>query len=253
MKKFYLILTALAMVGMVSACKQDNPAEQGGNGKKAGNSFDIKIDGQFDDWKSADIPTAELGDIEYEYPNLLVLKSCGDKDNLYFYLEVKLDDEQEWATFGIYVDSDNDPLTGGVSWLWSKEGAGFEYNIESENGFLKNHTTYAHMEDMKCYKNLGPDGVEVWGDGWLGWEDPAASGFDENAGVVKDGIAYVEFSVPRNIINAKKAGATVNVSAVTFRQRTWNDGGWWDWPNGGALPASEDGVGQADMLSVKLP
>lgn len=262
MKKFYVIFAAIAMAGLMCACDNEDPVDQGGSGRKAGKSFDITIDGKFDDWKSADIPTAELGDIENEYPNLLVLKSCGDKENLYFYFEVKIDEAQEWATFGIYVDSDNNPSSGGVSWLWSKEGAGFEYNIESEEGFLQNNTTYAVMNDIKCYKNLGPDGVEVWGDGWKGWDENVASGFDKNAGVVKDGVAYFELAVARNVINAKKTGAIVNVSAVTFKQRTWVekinpetnvDEGWWDWPNGGALPASEDGVGYADMLAVKLP
>lgn len=264
MKKYSVILAALAMVGMVCACEEapidDN--NNGGGGKDNKNSFEIKVDGEFNDWTSEDIPTAELGEIENEYPNLLVLKACGDKDNLYLYFEVKLDPDQTWATFGVYVDSDNDPSTGGVSWLWSDEGAGFEYNIESEDGFLADHNTYAVMNDIKCYKNLGPDGVEVWGDDWLGWDENVASSFDKNAGVVRDGVAYFEISVPRNIINARKANATVNVSAVTFKQRTWKeninpetgvDEGWWDWPNGGALPASEDGVGTADMLAVKLP
>lgn len=255
MKKFYVILAAIAMAGMVCACTDDDPVNNGGTGRKGGQSFDIKIDGQFDDWKSADIPTAELGDeIEHAYPNLLVFKSCGNADELFFYFEVKIDEAQEWATFGIYVDSDNDPLTGGVSWLWSDEGAGFEYNIESEDGFLANNTTYAVMNDIKCYKNLGPDGVEVWGDGWLGWDENVASGFDKNAGVVRDGVAYFELSVSRNTVNAKKAGAIVNVSAVTFKQRTWNEGGWWDWPNGGALPCDDElDYGHADMLQVKLP
>jgi hypothetical protein len=263
MKKiFFISLAAFAAVCMLNSCKEDGPINGGGGGKKTGDSYDIKIDGKFDDWKSSDIPTAELGEIENDYPNLLVLKSCGDKDNIYFYLEVKLDEEQTWSTFGLYIDADNDPLSGGVSWLWSKEGAGFEYSIESEDGFLKNNTTYAVMNDIKCYKNLGPDGVEVWGEGWLGWDENVASGFDSNAGVVKDGVAYVEIAVERSIINAKKAGATVNVGAVTFKQRTWvenintetgQDEGWWDWPNGGALPASEDGVGQAELLAVKLP
>ena len=254
MKKLNFLFAALAVFGMVCACNDEGPVDEGGSGKSDGKGVEIKIDGQFADWASADIPTAELGDIEYEYPNLLVLKSCGDKDNLYFYFEVKLDKDQTWCTFGIYVDSDNDPLSGGVSWLWSKEGAGFEYNIESEIGFIDSATVaYNVMNDIKCYKNLGPDGVEVWGDGWLGWDENVAENFATNAGVVKDGVAYFELSVPRNIVNARKAGQTVNVGAVTFKQRTWNAGGWWDWPNGGALPASEDGVGYADLLAVKLP
>lgn len=254
MKKFYVIFAAIAMAGMVCACNNDDPANQGGGGRKGGQSFDIKVDGKFDDWKSADIPTAELGDVETGYLNLLTLKACGDKDNIYFYFEVKLDEGQTWSTFGIYVDADNDPSTGGVSWLWDKGSAGFEYQLESEEGFLKDNNTYAVMNDIKCYKNLGPDGVEVWGDGWLGWDDNVASGFDQNAGVVKDGVCYFELAVARNVINAKKTGAIVNVGAVTFLQRTWNEGGWWDWPNGGSLPQAESGYGEgAELLKVKLP
>lgn len=262
MKKiFFISLAVIATLSMFCSCEKSGKGGQGGSGRKAGDSFDIKIDGQFADWKDAAIPTAELDeDMVTDYRNLLVLKSCGDKDNMYFYFEVAIDEEQTWSTFGLYLDVDNNPLTGGVSWLWSKEGAGFEYQIESEDGFLASNTAYAVMNDIKCYKNLGPDGVEVWGEGWLGWDENVASGFATNAGVVKDGVAYFEMAIPRNIISASKTGATVNVGGVTFLQRTWFenivdgvDEGWWEWPNGGALPASEGGLTEAELLSVKLP
>lgn len=244
MKKYYVILAALAMVGMVCACNQDN-VEDGGNGKKD-DAVSIKIDGTFDDWKSNDIAFADLSDVEEtSYPNLTLMKAAADSKKVYFYFEYTLEDDQTVAPIDILINSDGDASTGFTSWIWSKEGCGWDFMLESEAGFLGENKTIADLSDMAVYKCIEGDGQDAWDDGSK-FEQQNVDDFIACKGAVKDGVAYFEVSVLRSVLNANKAGK------ITFGV-TMTDATTGDWVTKGILPQSADGIGTADMLEVVLP
>lgn len=242
MKKFSFIFAALVIAGMACACNNDDdPANGGGNGKKE-TAVNIKIDGVFDDWKG-EFASADLADIEEsKYPNLTLMKAAADSKNVYFYFEFTLEAGQTGAPIDILINSDGDAATGFTSWIWSNEGCGWDYLLESEGGFLTEAGGIADLSDMNVYKCTAGDGQDGWDDGSV-MEQQNVDDFVACKGVVKDGVAYFEVSVLRSIINANKKGKLA--FGVTMSNQ--------DWVTKGILPQGEDGIGTADMLEVALP
>ncbi len=245
MKKFSIIFAALVIAGMACACKNnDDPVNDGGNGNKEA-AVNIKIDGVFDDWKG-EFASADLADIEETaYPNLTLMKAAGDAKNLFLYFEYKLAEGQTVAPIDILINSDGDASTGFTSWIWSKEGCGWDFMLESELGFLGENNTITDLADMAVYKCIEGDGQDAW-DAGSKFEQQNADDFIACKGTVKDGVAYFEVSILRSVINANRKG---NISlGITMTDATTGD-----WVTKGILPQGEDGIGTADMLEVALP
>lgn len=255
MKKIYFILAAIAMVSMFS-CKKDDGKKDDKKGSDEEATSIIVIDGKFDDWAKVNTK-AEVPDGVNDYGNLLLMKAIGDEENIYLYFECQLDEEQTKAPIDLFFDSDNNAGTGFISWLWAKDGCGWEYMVETENGYLDNGTAISDMSDMAAYicksyqdPNTGEQ-VEAWGTS-AKFEKTDAKEFVEVKGVVKNEIATFELSIPRNIVNANKKG-TINIGASIYKQPVWNEGGWYDWPTAGVAPLDAEGVGKASFLAVALP
>ncbi|MBP5637792.1 MAG: hypothetical protein J6X25_09835 [Bacteroidales bacterium] len=267
MKKIYFIsLAILATVGMLCSCEKGGKGHGGknnGNGNGGDASVEITIDGDFSDWTSTAIATAEYPEDDATYPNLHVMKVAADEDNLFFYFEYELAEGQHKSAIDIMIDCDHNPLTGFISWIWDKGGCGYEYLLESEGGFLnENATGVKNMDDMAIYfaKNyLNPtsnEQVDAWGAGAV-QERLTNKDFAENKGYVKDGIVYMELSIPRSVVNATRAGY-VGVG-VTFSdvadELSWNEEhteSWYDWITTGILPLDE-GIGKSFLLDVQVP
>lgn len=263
MKKIYFIsLAILATVGMLCSCEKGGKGHGGKNNGNGGDAnVEIKIDGEFTDWTSPSIATAEVTE-ESAYPYLHVMKVTADEDNLYFYFEYEIAEDQVKSALDIFIDNDHNPLTGFISWIWDKAGCGWEYLLESEQGFL--NTTYddagvptgingiRDMEDMKIYfaraytNPTSGEQVDAWGEG-ADQEELNNKDFSETKGIVIDGIAYFEVSVPRSVVNCTRAGY-IGVG-VTATQVTVPDG---NWITKGVLPLDE-GVGKSFFLDVQIP
>ncbi|MBO4434080.1 MAG: hypothetical protein J5769_01335 [Bacteroidales bacterium] len=262
MKKIYIILAILATVGMFCSCQKGGKGGKGGNGGNGGDAVAITIDGEFNDWTNTSIATAEVDENEAGYPYLHVMKVAADEDNLYFYFEYEVVEDQVKSALDIFIDNDHNPLTGFISWIWDKGGCGWDYLIESEAGFLK--TTYDADGNATGFDGIREmdDAIIYWaeaytnpttgeqGDAWDAGsvQTPLTSkDFTETKGKVVDGIAYFEMSVPRSVVNCTRGGyigVGVTVTNVVM------PGG--DWVTAGILP-NEGGVGQDSFLDVQLP
>ena len=247
MKKIFLtIIAAVAMVSMVSSCnKPDDPNKDPKDEPKDEPKEAVVIDGAFADWAALkDVAVAEIGETS-AYPGLLTLKATADESNIYVYFEYELQEEgedgalQTSAPFEIYVNSDGNPATGGASWLWSE--IGYEYMLECETGFLGENNTVRDMDDMNIYLFDGVDGVDAWGEGGHLTQQEVTS-FCESAGAIKNGIATVEVSFLRSVVNANKAGScTLGIVAY--------NGGW---GTTGVLPQGA-AAGEVALMEVALP
>lgn len=248
MKKVYFILAAIAMVSMFS-CKKDDGKKDNKKGSDEEATSIIVIDGKFDDWK--DVKTVASVADESAYPNLLTMKAVGDEDNLYLFFEYELVEDQNASAIDILINADGKGTTGFSSWIWGDGGCGWEYMLESENGFLADAETYKVMDDLKFYvcevwqNPTTGEQLDAWGDGAKFKEVENSSSFTENKGVVSNGVAKFELSIPRNTINASKKG---NISVGVTATNVVNG----DWVTAGILPL-EEGVGAGSMLEVALP
>lgn len=245
MKKFFYFTAALAILGMAFSCSKDDSKDKGGKegGKDGESTVSIKIDGSFDDWKSADIASADITEAEEatSYPNLKLMKCTADSKKVYFYFEFELADGQTGAPIDILINADGDVSTGFTSWIWADEGCGWDYLLESEAGFLGEGNTINDLSDMNVYKCVAGDGQDGWDDG-SEMEQLNVEDFTACKGSVVSGVAYFEASVLRSVINANKAGKMA--FGVTMSDQDWN--------TLGILPQGEEGLG-AYMLEVTLP
>ncbi len=246
MKKIFMILAAIAMVGMV-ACKKDDTKKEKTNTEETTEAAAIKIDGDFSDWKAlkSGVSSCELGE-ENAYPGLLAMKAYADEDNLYIYFEYEIQEEQgDGAPIDIFVNADNSPATGGISWLYDKDGMGYEFFVESEKGFLENNNAAVrNMTDMAVYSFTGQNGTDAWDDvnGDAGLTKKDAQDFCESAGKVSNGVATVEISIPRSVINATKKG-TIGLGISTY---------FASWATSGVLPQGA-AAGAESLMDVTLP
>lgn len=253
MKKVFLtILAVVSMTALVCSCEKDNK----NNGKQ--NNVDdtselVTIDGKFTDWAALkDVAVSEVPDGLESYCNMLVMKATADADNVYLYFEYQLAEDQLEAPFDIFFNADGNAGTGFVSWIWSKEGCGWDYLLETEGGILVDGTGIADLSDMNIYMAetyMGADeatGEQVQLDGWASGAKQKKlelKDFAEAKGEVKNGVAMFEVAILRSVINATKKG---NVGiGITISDAGWN--------TMGILPIDETGVGTAEFLQVALP
>lgn len=211
----------------------------------------IVIDGQFADWTAAasGVTTALLPD-GCTKVSVLALKVTSDAENIYVYFEQELEEGQAASPFDFFLNTDGDDATGASTYLWTD--AGWDYLVESEEGFLASATAVQDMDDMALYKFIGPDGAD-------GWDDPdetddidapyqersEETGFAASAGVVENGIAKVEVSIKRSIFGKNLGGKDkiIKVGILLYEGDSWKDNG--------VLPQEEDGAVCA-MMAVTL-
>ena len=253
MKKVFFILASIAMVAMVCSCKKDTKKGGKTGGGDEPTAAAIVIDGNFSDWTVAGIAKTETPGEELQYGLALKMMGAADEDNIYFYFEVKLAEGITAAPFDIFLNSDCDPATGFISWIWDKTACGWDYLIETEAGFLKKEGekfVLADFADANLYRAKvwkDNDGVQL--DGWATepvkaeQEKLTNKDFVDVKGKVQDGIAYFELSIPRSVVNANKKG-TLGVGITTSNQ---------DWSTVGILPLDETGTGVAGFLDIALP
>ena len=251
-KVFVTILAAIAMVSLVCSCEKD-PKKGGKDNGGEDAAAAITIDGSFADWAAIkDLAVAEVPEEATERCNMLVMKAVADADNIYLYFEYALVEDQLEAPFDIFFDADGNPSTGFISWIWSKEGCGWDYLLETEGGILVNGTAIADLSDMNIYmadNYMGPDAetgeqtqLDGWGDGAV-QKKLELKDFAEANGTVKNGIAMFEVSILRSVINANKKGS-IGVG-ITISDASWS--------TTGVLPLDASGVGTAEFLQVALP
>lgn len=271
MKKVFMILATIAMVCTVS-CKKDNkkdkPAGGGGEEESA-----IVIDGKFADWTAlgknvamAEAPADPAAGVA-GYTGMITMKAVGDEDNLYLYFEYELETDeageviQEAAPFDMFFNSDGNAETGFISWIWDKANTGWDVLIETESGILNGKTAInSSVDDWRKYEpvkradgTLGcydaTTGEQL--DGWDSDHDAKMTEWSADGpfqttieldGVVSNGIAMYEVSIPRGVIGATKAG-TIGVS-ITISNASWT--------TKGILPLDGESVGIAGMLPVVL-
>lgn len=256
-----MLMTAIALVAMVS-CNKDDNKNKGNKGNGGNNETEdlITIDGNLDEWASIKgAATAEL-DEAFAYPGLQVMKAIADETNIYVYFEYELQDAvdteepQTNSPFEIFVDSDDNATTGGYTWLWGDAEdetykVGYEYMLESEAGWLEGTKVVDMSESMNIYNFDGVDGVDAWGEGGH-LTQLQLNSFCESAGKVVDGMAFVEVAVLRSVVNCSKPGKC-NIGIVAYSTYK-NDKGETVWPTTGVLPQGA-AAGAERMLEVALP
>lgn len=283
-KFYLFLLAVLTVASLAISCKKDNtkPADKdkdtetvSNDPQDGGDDAVITIGGDFSDWDNLDgVAECELDeDTGFSYPGLLCMKAIADEDYLYIYFQYQLqrtvpqaeegeeggeeggetmskaDEEEDYpfqtsAPFNLFVNIDNDPETGYTSYIWSKEGCGYEKYVESEMGFLADATSTQHMTDMKVYQASGADGADAWDpDGGL--DDLKLSDFFEDNVSLSNGVATVECSVLRSAIECNKPGK-IAIGLIIY------NGDIPGWDETGVLPQGAT-AGSADLLEVVLP
>ena len=196
----------------------------------------IKIDGDFADWAAAkNLAGIRVSD-GASAAGIRLMKAVADESKVYIYFEYELTSNQGGcAPFDIIVDSDNNPATGARSWLWAQSG--FEFFIESGQGFLDGDDAVGDLSDMAAYRFVGENGQGAWdASGLLQQED--AWGFAESAGVVANMIAKVELSFLRSVVDAESGSALA--IGLLAHDYTWSETG--------ILPSSDFG----SLLEIPL-
>lgn len=246
-----MLMTAIALVAMVSCNKDDNKNKGNkGNGGLEETEL-IAIDGSFDDWASLKgAATAEV-DEDAPYPGLLSMKAIADATNIYIYFEYELQEDQGGAApFSIYVNSDNACSTGSAYWMWAGDAdefgegesviPGIDYLLASDGGFLASETAVKSMDDIALLEFTGKDGEDIWTEGAL--VEKEVTSFFENAGKIQNGVVIMEVSFMRSVINCNKSGATK--IGILVQNAAWGVGG--------VLPVGAS-AGAVEMLEVALP
>ena len=255
MKKVFLtLMTVIAVMVMVSCNKDDNKKKPNNNNQGGDETELVTIDGNLDEWASIKgAAVAEL-DEKFAYPGLTIMKAIADESSIYLYFEYELQEETEdviqvASPFEIFVNSDNNALTGGYSWLWGDPEdpdheyykVGYEYMLESEAGWLDGNKVVDMSESMNIYNFDGIDGVDAWDEGGH-LSQLELNSFCESAGKVVDGVAFVEVAFLRSVVNCTKSGKC-SLGIVAYNAA---------WKTTGVLPQGET-AGKATMLEVVLP
>jgi PKD repeat protein len=143
----------------------------------------IKIDGNFSDWEY----------VAYTYENaatyggsLLAVKTFASSDAINFYIEGTADMKME--IIDIYMDSDNDPLTGFNTWY---------YPVHSGAEFLMEGSPVGGWGDI--FQHSGPQSAWSWTPVSTFTDAFKFSGITASGGKNK-----VEFSIKRSVLGTIK-------------------------------------------------
>jgi hypothetical protein len=176
----------------------------------------IKIDGDFTDWTYVDY---SLHNDAAAGGTLVAIKTLTYGPKINIYLEGTQD--MNLAVFDMFVNADNDPGTGFLSWQWPvSSGADYLFEGNAEAGFVYNNTDPAH-----------------------GWTWVQVSTFSEvcsfsDIKVVGD-LHAMEFSIDKTKIGNPSGYLTL---AITELDATWTAIG--------SMPAKE--LPTSEFLQVKL-
>ena len=190
---------------------------------------DITIDGEFSDWSMVNCSEAIVPE-QPEYPYLQRMKAIAMDDVLYLYFEYLIKEGQDQAPFDIFINSDGNRYSGCSCWLWNS--AGLEYFIESENGFL-NQGEFSSSVTARLYECIDLSGNQnyLWDNG-TSIEECGQIGSFSIKGIIQDGVAIAELSVPLYVINALYSNAS-EIGLVVYSIGDW-------WQEEGVLPQGDN-------------
>lgn len=175
----------------------------------------VEIDGNVDEWSAIDPIATFAADGNPNEPSMTELKLDYDASNIYIYVKGT---EDFRGFLDVFINADNDTLTGFASGTYRAFGADYLYE-----GDLANDT------DADLLKHNGAD------QGW-GWEVGAAAGggFLMNDGIVtlEDGTKALEFAISRASLTG------MSDEKIGFAVLDWKDPLNNEWYYIGSLPGS---------------
>jgi len=176
----------------------------------------IKIDGDFSDWEYVDYAFSNEAD---QGGTLRAVKvfAYGNKINFYF----EGTPEMNLEVFDMFINSDNDPSTGFLSWQWPV-ASGAEFLLEG------------NAAGGSVYLNTDPN------HGWA-WEEQATFAEACNFSEIKNvnDFHIIEFSVDKTKLGNVSGFITFSISELNA-----------SWAAIGSLPAKE--LPTSAFLSVKM-
>ena len=189
----------------------------------------IQIDGNFADWDA--VPSEQIASTtSTEGASLTALhemKATSDDNYIYIYLVY---DQANVAPIDIFINTDQNPATGGNSWLWDPCGA--DYMLE---GYVTENMGDAVVFNWPA--NLPQDGWE-WaevlgaGSGVMSMSDPKT---------VNGSIVEVEMSIIKEMIPGTLS-SEIGIGIFSSNE---------DWSETGSLPNLADGS-PAPLMKLKL-
>ena len=246
MKKLFAIV---AVATLLFACSDEkgndnNPNNQGG--PSSDYTMPISIDGNFADWDALDagkVAVATLPEGPVKYDALKTLKVYADEYFIYAYIE--FDDtalvDKEMVPTHFYINTDNNPLTGGGDALWIDCDADHLFE-----GFIYDQGSMCSY-DPNVYAWHGFDNEPDW---LWGAEEEAVlfSGVGMSKGAAKvdeNGVGAYEFSFIIDLLPFELADTfTVGVGIQQ------------NWDSVGMLPcnltSTDDPEGSAEKLVVTI-
>lgn len=244
MKKIYLILiAALTVASLALSCKKNNnptPSNTDTESKDATAEPEasiITIDGDFADWAALkNAAKAEISEGEDAYPCLLEMQAVADETYIYLYFVYQPAEDQVSAPINILFNTDDDTETGFTTYLF--KDAGWDYTLESSDGFLVNGKFKKLNNTISLMRCDGPDGADRYAEGSKLTKLTAGV---KSAGTADDDIITFELSIKREKMNVEKKG-TLYVGTFISNE---------DWKENGVLPR-EDGLA-SELLEVSLP
>lgn len=266
MKKAFLFIAAAMMIFASCGGSKDNPNKPigGDEGEEL-----ILIDGEFADWAAA--PNVLTVNRSEEYVGETIsednqridavktMKVTADQYNVYFYFEVDMSVKfqggaPKWdgslasdgyaAHLAIYVNSDNDPNTGGHEWEFNEQG--YEYYFEAGEVFSRDASLVGEMASGTLNKFTGADGAELWATGDASQEEVTGEGIYAGWGVKEGDIIKYEVALTRSFLGI--TGNKISVGAIVYQDA--------DWMLMSAMPQANAGVEgdwKGKLLEVTLP
>lgn len=190
----------------------------------------IQIDGNFEDWNA--VPSEQLSSATSSSGASLTalqeMKVCADDNYIYIYLVY---DQSNVAPLDIFINTDNDPASGGNSWLWDPCGADF---------LIEGFTT-EKMEDAIVF-NWPSDKPQ---DGWE-WVEVLGAGSGianmSEPKTVNGTIVETEISIIKEML------PTTLASEISIGIFSSNE----DWAETGSLPNASSGEPTQPLMKVKI-
>ncbi|MEA4978660.1 MAG: PKD domain-containing protein [Petrimonas sp.] len=190
----------------------------------------IQIDGNFDDWDAvpAEQLSSAIGSSDASLTALHEMKACTDDNYIYLYLVY---DQSKVAPLDIFINTDNNPSSGGNSWLWDPCGA--DFLIE---GFITEK-----MEDAIVF-NWPSDKPQ---DGWE-WVEALGSGSGiinmSEPKTVNGNLVKVEMSIIKEMLPTSLA-SEIGIGIFSSNE---------DWAETGSLPNAPSGSPAPPLMKIKI-